>query len=406
MRVGGKLSVCILCAGVALEAQSLMPGTGPGGVVRILNTDSAVLEAQDVRRDLPCTVTPMKPLLGFDLRFHAGYDVSLPLREAAGKDGLLTTVFRVTPADRPNASAVYFSHHMTVPDIEEDAKGTAYLQGIFDLGEGSYHVDLLMRDRGERVCSFHWDVAADLPAKDKHLNLMIPAGAVEASEHEPFKQEPPIEHSAAQEPLKVKVMVNFAPQKTYSATLQPLDTNALVSILRSISREPRIGKVSVVAFNVQQQRVVYRQQEAGQIDFPALGEALRTLNLGTVDLKLLGQKRGETDFLADLITEEMGSGQHPDAVIFAGPKVMLDEAVAPETLRKLGDVSYPVFYMNYNLDPRVNPWRDAIGAAVKRLNGYEYTISRPRDLWYAWTEIMSRILRFHTRKLAQAASSP
>jgi len=404
MRVGSKLAVGILWAGVALEAQSLMPGTGPGGVVRILNTDSAVLEAQDVRRDLPCTVTPVKPLLGFDLRFHAGYDVSLPLREAAGRDGLLTTVFRVTPTDHQNAAAVYFSHHMSVPDIEDDAKGTAYLQGIFDLGEGSYHVDLLMRDRGERVCSFHWDVAADLPAKDKHLNLMIPAGAVEAAEHEPFKQEPPIEHSAAQEPLKIKVMVNFAPQKTYSATLQPLDTNALVSILRSISREPRIGKVSVVAFNVQQQRVVYRQQEAGQIDFPALGEALRTLNLGTVDLKLLGQKRGETDFLADLITEEMGSGQHPDAVIFAGPKVMLDEAVAPETLRKLGDVSYPVFYMNYNLDPRVNPWRDAIGTAVKRLNGYEYTISRPRDLWYAWTEIMSRILRFHTRKVAQASS--
>jgi len=406
MRVGSKLAVSILCAGVALEAQSLMPGSGPGGVVRILNTDSAVLEAQDDRHDLPCTVTPAKPLLGFDLRFHAGYDVSLPLREAVGKDGLLTTVFRVTPTDRPNASAVYFSHRMTVPDIEEEAKGTAYLQGIFDLGEGNYHVDLLMRDRTERVCSFHWDVAADLPAKDKHLNLMIPAGAVEASEHEPFKQEPPIEHSAAQEPLKVKVMVNFAPQKTYSATLQPLDTNALVSILRSISREPRIGKVSVVAFNVQQQRVVYRQQEAGQIDFPALGEALRTLNLGTVDLKLLGQKRGETDFLTDLITEEMGSGQHPDAVIFAGPKVMLDEAVAPETLRKLGDVSYPVFYMNYNLDPKVNPWRDAIGTAVKRLNGYEYTISRPRDLWYAWTEIMSRILRSRTRKLAQAASSP
>jgi hypothetical protein len=404
MRVGCKLAVSIFCAGVALEAQSLMPGTGPGGVVRILNTDSAVLEAQDVRHDLPCTVTPVKPLLGFDLRFHAGYEVSLPLREAAGKDGLLTTVFRVVPTDRKDDAAVYFSHRMTVPDIEEDAKGTAYLQGTFDLGEGNYHVDLLMRDRSERVCSFHWEVTAELPAKDKNLNLMIPSGAAEASEREPFKQEPPIEHSGAQQPLKVKVMVNFAPQKTYSATLEPLDTNALVSILRSISREPRIGKVSVVAFNVQQQRVVYRQQEADQIDFPALGEALRSLNLGTVDLKLLGQKRGETDFLTELITEEMGSGQHPDAVIFAGPKVMLEEAVAPETLRKLSDVTYPVFYMNYNLDPRVNPWRDAIGTAVKRLNGYEYTISRPRDLWYAWTEIMSRILRFHTRKQAQASS--
>src|SRR5260221_210818 len=168
MRAGCKLAVSILCTGVALEAQSLMPGTGPGGVVRILNTDSAVLEAQDVRHDLPCAVAPAKPLLGFDLRFHAGYEVSLPLREAAGKDGLLTTVFRVIPSDRKDPAAAYFSHRMTVPDIEEDAKGTAYLQGAFDLGEGNYHVDLLMRDRSERVCSFHWDVAAELPAKDKH----------------------------------------------------------------------------------------------------------------------------------------------------------------------------------------------------------------------------------------------
>ena len=98
------------------------------------------------------------------------------------------------------------------------------------------------------------------------------------------------------------------------------------------------------------------------------------------------------------------TGQHPDAVIFAGPKVMLEDGVAPETLRKLVDVTYPVFYMNYNLDPRVNPWRDAIGSAVKRLNGYEYTISRPRDLWYAWTEIMSRIIKFRFGKAAQASS--
>ena len=38
-------------------------------------------------------------------------------------------------------------------------------------------------------------------------------------------------------------------------------------------------------------------------------------------------------------------------------------------------------------------WRDAIGSAVKRLKGYEYTISRPRDLWYAWAEIMSKIVK-------------
>ena len=49
--------------------------------------------------------------------------------------------------------------------------------------------------------------------------------------------------------------------------------------------------------------------------------------------------------------------------------------------------------MNYNLNPQSNPWRDAIGNAVKYFKGMEFTISRPRDLFYAWTEIMSRIVK-------------
>ena len=64
-----------------------------------------------------------------------------------------------------------------------------------------------------------------------------------------------------------------------------------------IAREPRIHKFSIVAFNMQEQRVIYRQEAASQIDFPALGKALRSLNLGTVDLKRLTQKHGDTEFL-------------------------------------------------------------------------------------------------------------
>src|SRR5205809_5643619 len=71
----------ILLTPSVLFAQLAMQGSGPGGLVRIFNTDAAVLEGQEHRRDLPCAVTPIKPQLGFDMKFHAGYDVSVPLRE-------------------------------------------------------------------------------------------------------------------------------------------------------------------------------------------------------------------------------------------------------------------------------------------------------------------------------------
>jgi len=386
-----------------------MTGSGPGGLVRTFNTDNAILEAQEPRKDLPCSVNQIKPQLGFDMKFHAGYEVSIPLRELSGSEDLLTIIFRVTPDNRKD-DPVYFSQRISVPSIEPDAHGNAYLQGYYDIGEGKYHVDFLIRDRSERVCSSYWDTDASLPGKEKQLSLVIPPGAIAASEREPFKEEPPIDRAAdasrGEGPLNVKVLVNFAPQNSRAATLQPLDMNALVAILRSIAREPRIGRFSIVAFNMQEQRVLYRQEASEQIDFPALGDALNSLKLGTVDLKRLSQKHGDTEFLTDLINREMKDAkERPDALIFAGPKVMLDTNVPQDSLKEIGQVEYPVFYMNYNFNPQSNPWRDAIGNTVKFFKGAEFTISRPPDLWRAWTEIMSRIVKFRIGRRETGSSS-
>jgi hypothetical protein len=392
-KLGGTILLSALSASaLLLDAQTLLVGYGPQGAVRMLPTDWAILEVQDTRQDLPCSANPVKPTLGFDLRFHAGYEVSVPLKDLAGAENVLTMVFRVTPEARKE-EPIYFVQRVRVPLIEADASGNAYLQGAFDVGEGKFHVDWLMRDRGDRVCSAYWDAEAVLPPKDKAVVPAIETGAVQPAEAEAFKEEPPIERTQTEPPLNVKVLVNFAPQDSRSATLQPLDTAALVSILRTISREPRIGRFSLVAFNLQEQRILYRQENANRIDFPALGEALRSLNLGTIDLKRLSQKNGETDFLSNLIQREVGGEDRPDALIFAGPKALIEDSVPTESLREVGEVHYPVFYMNYNLRPEATPWRDAIGRAVKFFKGDEFTISRPRDLWAAVTEMVSKVVR-------------
>jgi len=376
------------------------------GNVHIFNTDLAVLESGETRKDLPCTVTPEKPVIGFDLRFHAGYQVTIPLKDLSGSDNLLNILFRVETKDHPD-QPTYFSQHIRVPAIEDDAKGDAFLQGNFDLGEGQYHVDWLMRDRGERVCSFSWDSDAALTPKDKPMSLAIPPESIQRTDPEQFKDEPPVARASDQPPLNVKMLVNFAPQNSLSSTLQPVDTSALVSILRSIVRDPRIGKFSIVAFNMQEQKVVYRQEDADRLDFPALGQALTSLNLGTVDLRRLGDKHGDTEFLTNLVRKEVApSGpDHPDAVIFAGPKVLLDSNVPDEALKGAGNVDFPVFYMNYNLSPQQVPWKDAISHTVHFFRGTEYTISKPRDLWVAVSEMVSRIVKSRNGKQAAAIST-
>jgi hypothetical protein len=145
---------------------------------------------------------------------------------------------------------------------------------------------------------------------------------------------------------------------------------------------------------MQEQRVIYRQDGADKIDFPALGKAVNGVTLGTVTIKQLGQKHGEADFLAELIRTELGSsGERPDAVVFAGPKVMLDTNPSKDAYTPATDVQFPVFYMNYNLNPTAIPWQDAIGRAVKLFHGTEYTITRPRELWNSVTEMVNRVVK-------------
>ena len=368
--------------------QSVMLGVG--STVHLVNEDLAVLEAQIPRKDLPCKVEPEDPAVGFDLRFHAGYSVDIPLKELAGAENLLRIVFRVTAESDPD-EPVYFSQNFRVPLIPEDAGGDSTLLGTFDVGEGKYHVDWLMRDRQNRVCAFFWDPKAELPSRDRDMELAITANAIQASQNEQFLEDPPIQRNAGGL-LNVKVMVNFAPQNQNSSAMRPSDTLALVTMMRRITRDPRIGKFSLVAFNIQEQRVVYRQAASDRIEFPALGQAIREIEPGLVDMKLLANKRGEVEFLTDLIKTELATADSPDALIFAGPKYMVVQGSPEDELKNADGVDYPVFYMNYNLNPAAVPWRDSIGRAIRVFGGKEYTITRPRDLFFAVTEMVGRVV--------------
>src|SRR5579884_550867 len=103
---------------------------GSGAAVNLYNSDLAVMEAGDPRKDLACTVTPVKAQVGFDLRFHTGYEVTVPLKELVGGDNMLTILFRVAPSAQPHQYS-YFVQRIRVPAIEDNPKGDAYLQGSF-----------------------------------------------------------------------------------------------------------------------------------------------------------------------------------------------------------------------------------------------------------------------------------
>jgi hypothetical protein len=387
MKVPKLVYVFLLTA--ILHGQVSMHASEPGDMVQLLPADSSVLELREPRSDLPCTVKPVKPHLGFDLKFHSGYQVNIPLRELDGRGDALTMIFRVT-TESQEIQPVYLRQKAAIPPLEENARGDVFLEGSFDLGEGKYLVDWLVRDRAGRFCSAYWEVSLSLPSKDKGMFIDIPPGVVRPSEDDPFEDEPPAQTGRRHGPVRAKILVNFAPQNGNRTALQPDDINGLLSILHSIAREPRIGTFSLVAFNVEQQQVIFREENAERIGFRALGQALKSLNLGTIDVKRLSRRNSDAEFLADLAAEEAKEAS-ADMVIFVGPKVISDSGIHRDSLRQLGQVDFPVFYLNYNLDPQSIPWRDAIGSVVKQWKGLEFTITRPHDLLHSWSEIMYQV---------------
>src|ERR1039458_738970 len=109
VQLGGQwLLAGLLLSTAQAPAQILIHGSGPHQRANLFNTDLAVLESGEQRKDLPCTVTPSKPTLGFDLKFHAGYQVIVPLKELAGAENGLRIVFRVAPDGHPD-ELVYFA---------------------------------------------------------------------------------------------------------------------------------------------------------------------------------------------------------------------------------------------------------------------------------------------------------
>ena len=387
-------------AAILAHAQGVVTGSGPSGRPILINGDVAVLEAGDVRKDLNCTVTPQKALLGLDLKFHSGYTVSIPLHELEGAGNRLAVLFRVI--SKTKTEPIYFNQHVRVPPLE-GGSGEVMLNGFFDLGEGDYHVDWLMRDFAGRYCSFYWDVTAALAPHDKQVAPSVPLGWIAETEDEKFQAEPPSERRE-DPPLNVKVLMNFAPERPDSAAVSPQDRLGLVSILRNLARNPRIGKISLVTFNLEQERVLYRQSFENQIDFPALGHALKALNLGTVDAHHLENKYSGAEFLSSLTRNEMAADRDVDGLIFVGPKSLLTANIPDDQLKAMGEPLYPLFYMNYSPDPVAVPWRDAIGKMVKFFRGREFTISGPRDLWNAVSEAVDRMTKFKQTRSAGGIS--
>jgi hypothetical protein len=246
------------------------------------------------------------------MRFHSEFRASVPTKVHADADWL-QVVMRVTPTADSETPA-YMVHRFAIRDFPPGPNGGATLTSGFSLGLGSYWVDWMMRDDRERVCSSHWDLEAKPGRGQGDLPLTLGPNMVAGREEDdtPIKRDPA-------PPLPI--LLDITPAKPRESTLKLRDVMALFSMVSGVAHEPGVDRISLVAFNLREQRIFYQQDSAVTIDFAALDKAVQSPRAGTINYRLLQDPRSETRFVTTLLTDQLGAQtESPDAIIIAGSK--------------------------------------------------------------------------------------
>ena len=347
----------------------MVSGPSPSAALLLLtaliSTASANASTRMPDTAFPCHVAADKPEIGFDLRFHAGYRVIAPVRALAHAGGALRVTMTIEPRRCTPRQPPFFSRMFVVPDIPPGTNGDALLGDRVELGPGGFHVAWAMQDSRGRVCSSRWDWEAKLGRGQHDFPLTLRPNSVgEPRERALSQGNFPAPGDAI--PLQVRILLNLSPAEPSHSILAPEDTSVLFSILRGLAQEPGISYSGLIAFNLREQRIVYRADSSESIDIASLRRAVRGPETGTVSYRLLKNPRSETDFVTSLLADELGAGATaPDAIVIIGRKVTLNMKVPLVSLRRFGSVPCPIFYINYSPNPVDEPFNDTIGSALK-----------------------------------------
>jgi len=330
---------------------------------------------------LKCWLERWGPGLDFAFRFVTDYVTNCQLSQFGGKKDVLVTYVRVTPEGK---SPVLFGSVSRIPEISPEMKvaiggnirnlkNDLSLSGAFALGEGKYLFELLLEDEQNRTFRKHWTIRVAAHRSERGVALAIKPLTIESIEQTPWQ-------AASSERggnLSLTILVNAAPMNPFHSRLRAWDRAFLLETIYSVLRETPHKSVHLVAFNLDQQRELFRSDEFDRAAFQELSRALTQTELSSVSVKAL-KKLGSPDFLVVLANQEL-SAERSDAIIFLGPTNPMGAKITEGALSEKKAGSPPFFYFEYY------PWYgadfpDSISWLVKSVGGRVFLVHSPTQL--------------------------
>lgn len=332
-----------------------------------------------------CSATPLPPRLNFGFRFVTGYLGHVPFKSISGDGHRYAILTRVTPDD-PEKKPVLLSQFFRLPKIPHKTNSELEMDGAFLVGEGGYKVEWLMADRDGNTCRKNWHIQAKPTSADRELAGAMPPGAVTPVRYERWNGVPLDRLVTAAPPKRLTVLLHVAPLSTRRLKLHPYDQALLLSSLLTLLERTPFTQVKLVAFNLDQQKEIFRQDNFDGDGWERLIDSILALNLLTVNVSTVNNPIGHRDTLRGLVEDELAAEQTPDAVVFLGPTTRQTEKLKFEPV---SGTRAPAFYYLQFKPPwaRGSEFPDIISHAVKRLMGKVYHIYTPHDFSSALQQV-------------------
>src|SRR5208282_6058066 len=150
--------------------------------------------------------------------------------------------------------------------------------GGFSVGDGRYEVTVLTVDDLGRSYQKRWSISAVRSHAQQEVPEEIPAHTVRPMQFRPWDGKLQPDGTG----IRLTVLLDVSPLNPYVFKLRAWDRSFLLSSLASLLQQTPCAAVRLVAFSLQQQREIYRQEQFDQSGFVKLSEALRELDLGVI----------------------------------------------------------------------------------------------------------------------------
>jgi hypothetical protein len=337
---------------------------------------------------LRCSIHQTPVVLDFLFRFDAGYMVDCRLRQF--KPGAsLVSYLKIQPQEGPpvllgdsfeippvSAEMVAKLGQRKVNDLEIE------LSGAYALGEGKYTIDLILIDDQSRSIRKRWNIETIQKRPDQSIPFALQPNTADSLVASSWQGN----HTG--NGVRLTVLLHATPMNPKRSKLYAWDRAFLLQSLTSLLKQTPYQSVRVIAFNLDQQQEIFRQDDFDAEGFSKLATVLRTLELGTVSYKAM-QKQSWAGPLVRLTEEEVSSKNPSDAVIFLGPTTHFMDKVSLETMKSAKDGPH-FFYFEYY------PWNgsqfpDSIDHMTHDLHGTVFRIHSADQLAQAIQKMLGQI---------------